>query len=390
MNPLMSAEQAVLGAALLDPKQLTHLEWLAADHFYRPVHQALFAALRKLRNDGHPALSAAGPLPLTWVTDAVEEAGQHVRGLTAAYAHTLIQACPRTEHAPVYGRMVLEGAIHRTVAQHAIRLHQAARADAVQGEVEGALRTADVLTGVLTDLARRWGTDPRPVPPTAGPSAATHIPPPAQSGQVAEDERFLLAVLGEQPGAMGEVVAWLRPGDFADPTHGQLYQCLGALHHRGEPIDRITLLWEAQRRGLLADGTVSSEQLTAICEGMVPGSADWFGQRVMRSSVTRTAAASARAIRTLAQDEALGPGRLINHALHELGPLDEIRARWATANSSPPPKTTGSAPSAAEPPPDRVKAARARSTPRPGASPPARASHLPTLSTARPPSRGHP
>lgn len=171
MNPLMSAEQAVLGAALLDPEQLTHLEWLAADHFYRPVHQALFAALRKLRNDGHPALSAAGPLPLSWVTDAVEEAGQHVRGLTAAYAHTLIQACPRTEHAPVYGRMVLEGAIHRTVAKHAIRLHQAARADAVQGEVEGALRTAGVLTGVLTDLARRWGTDPRPVPPTAGPSA---------------------------------------------------------------------------------------------------------------------------------------------------------------------------------------------------------------------------
>ncbi|SCE01205.1 DnaB-like helicase N terminal domain-containing protein, partial [Streptomyces sp. BpilaLS-43] len=365
MNPLMSAEQAVLGAALLDPEQLTHLEWLAADHFYRPVHQALFAALRKLRNDGHPALSADGPLPLSWVTDAVEEAGQHVRGLTAAYAHTLIQACPRTEHAPVYGRMVLEGAIHRTVAQHAIRLHQAARADAVQGEVEGALRTADVLTGVLTNLARRWGTDPRPVPPTAGPSAATHIPPPAQSGQVAEDERFLLAVLAEQPGAMGEVVAWLRPGDFADPTHGQLYRCLGALHHRGEPIDRITLLWEAQRRGLLADGTVSSEQLTAICEGMVPGSADWFGQRVMRSSVTRTAAASARAIRTLAQDEVLGPGRLINHALHELGPLDEVRARWATANSSPPPKTTASAPSAAEPPPDRVKAARARSTPRP-------------------------
>lgn len=189
---------------------------------------------------------------------------------------------------------------------------------------------------------------------------------------------------------MGEVVAWLRPGDFADPTHGQLYRCLGALHHRGEPIDRITLLWEAQRRGLLADGTVSSEQLTAVCEGMVPGSADWFGQRVMRSSVTRTAAASARAIRTLAQDEVLGPGRLINHALHELGPLDEVRARWATANSSPAPKTTASAPSAAEPPPDRVKAARARSTPRPGAAPSAPASHLPTLSTARPPSRGHP
>ncbi|RPK83277.1 Replicative DNA helicase [Streptomyces sp. ADI97-07] len=386
----MSAEQAVLGAVLLDPEQLTHLEWLAPDHFYRPVHQALFGALRKLRSDGHPALSADGPLPLSWVTDAVDEASLHVRGLTAVYAHTLIQVCPRTEHAPMYGRMVLEGAIHRTVAQHAIRLHQVARADAIQGEVEGALRTADVLTGVLTDLARRWGTDPRPVPPTAGPSGAADIPPPAQTGQVAEDERFLLAVLTEQPRAMDEVVAWLRPGDFADPTHGQLYRCLGALHHRAEPIDRITLLWEAQRRGLLADGTLSSEQLTAVCEGMVPGSADWFGQRVMRSSVTRTAAASARAIRTLAQDEVLGPGRLINHALHALGPLDEVRARWAAANSSPAPEATASTPPAGEPPPARVKAARARSTPHPGVSLPAPASRLPTPSATRPPSRRHP
>lgn len=123
---------------------------------------------------------------------------------------------------------------------------------------------------------------------------------------------------------------------------------------------------------------------------MVPGSADWFGQRVMRSSLTRTAAASAQAIRTLAQDEVLGPGRLINHALHALGPLDEVRARWATANSSLAPKPPASTAPAGEPPPARVKAARARSTPHPGASPPAPASRLPTPSATRPPSRGHP
>ncbi|GAA2273237.1 DnaB-like helicase N-terminal domain-containing protein [Streptomyces roseiscleroticus] len=390
MNPLMSAEQAVLGAVLLAPDQLSHLDWLAPDHFHRPIHRALFGALRKLRSDGHPALSAHGPLPLSWVTDAVDEASLNVRGLTVAYAHSLIQACPHTEHAPVYGRMVLEGAIHRTVAQHAIRLHQAARADAVQGKVEGALRTADVLTGVLTDLARRWGTEPRPVAPTAAATATTAVPPPVQSDLVIEDERFLLAVLTEQPGAMDEVVAWLRPGDFTDPAHGQLYRCLGALHHRGEPIDRITLLWEAQRRGLLADGTLSSERLTAVCEGMVPGTADWFGRRVMRSSLTRTAATSARAIRALAEDEVLGPGRLINHALHALGPLDEVRARWATANGSSPPKPTAPTPSAGGPPPARVQAARARSTPRPAASPPAAVSPVPASTATRPPSRGHP
>ena len=139
MNPLLRAEQAVLGSVLLDPGQLAHLDWLAPDHFDRPVHRSLFAALRKLRSDDHPALSADGPVPLSWVTEAVDEAGRHVRGLTAVYAHTLISACPRPAHAPVYGRMVLEGAIHRSVTAHAIRLHQAARADALQGEVETSL-----------------------------------------------------------------------------------------------------------------------------------------------------------------------------------------------------------------------------------------------------------
>ncbi|MEU6405518.1 DnaB-like helicase N-terminal domain-containing protein [Streptomyces sp. NPDC046985] len=388
MTPLLRAEQAVLGSVLLDPDQLSHLGWLAPDHFYRPIHRALFAALRKLRDDGHPAL-AEESVPLSWVTDAVNEAGHHVRGLTAMYAHSLISACPRPAHAPVYGRMVLEGAIHRSITEHAIRLHQAARADALQGEVEGALHYADVLTGVLSDLAQRWGTEPRPVAPTAPPATAPAVPPPVRADQVAEDERFLLALLAEQPRAMDEVAGWLRPGDFADPAHGQLYRCLGALHHRGEPIDRVTLLWEAQRRGLLADGTLSSDQLVAICDGVGPGSAEWLGELVMRSSVTRTAATSARTIRALAENEALAPGRLINHALHALGALHEVRARWQAANGSPSPSPGAPARSPTGPPPAQVHAALARSAPRPASPSSARPGTAPSPAAVRPPSRGH-
>ncbi|MGW3715625.1 DnaB-like helicase N-terminal domain-containing protein [Streptomyces sp. NPDC005133] len=389
MNPLLGAEQAVLGSVLLDPGQLAHLDWLAPEHFYRPVHQALFAALRKLRTDGHPALATVDSVPLSWVTDAVDEAGLHVRGLTAAYAHTLVSACPRPRHAPLYGRMVLEGAIHRSVTEHAIRLHQAARADALQGEVEGALHYADVLTGVLGDLARRWGTEPRPVVPATPPATAPVAPPPARADQVAEDERFLLAVLVDRPKAMEKVVGWLRPGDFADPAHGQLYRCVGALHHRGEPIDRITVLWEAQRRGLLADGTLSAEQVTKICDGVGPGSADWLGEQVMRSSVTRTAAASARAIRALAENETLTPGRLIGHVLHTLGPLNDVRTRWRAANGHPVPTQPIPTPPTKEVPTARVHAALARSTPRPAAQPPELPGPAPKPSATRAPSHIH-
>jgi replicative DNA helicase len=388
MNPLLGAEQAVLGSVLLDPERLSHLDWLAPDHFYRPVHQALFAALRKLRSDGHPALASEKAVPLSWVTDAVDEASRHVRGLTASYAHTLVASCPRPAHAPVYGRMVLEGAIHRSVTEHAVRLHQAARADALQGEVEGVLHYADVLTGVLSDLAGRWGSEPRPVAPATPPATAPVAPAPVRADQVAEDERFLLAVLTDRPRALDEVVGWLRPVDFADAAHGQLYRCLGALHHRGEPIDRITVLWEAQRRGLLADGTLSGEQLTAICDGVGPGSAEWLGEQVMRSSVTRTAASSARVIRALAENETLAPGRLINHALHALGPLDDVRARWQSANGRQVASPTV-APSADGPPTSRVHAALARSTPRPVRAPPEWRGSVPAPASVRSQSRGH-
>lgn len=185
---------------------------------------------------------------------------------------------------------------------------------------------------------------------------------------------------------MDEVVGWLRPGDFADPAHGQLYRCLGALHHRGEPIDRITVLWEAQRRSLLADGTLTTEQLTAICDGVGPGSAEWLGEQIMRSSVTRTAATSARTIRALAENETLAPGRLINHALHTLAPLNDVRTRWQTARDAPGP-TPAPAPPTDNSPPARVHAVLARSTPQPPAQPPQHPGALPAAPAARTSSR---
>ncbi|WP_328912461.1 MULTISPECIES: DnaB-like helicase N-terminal domain-containing protein [unclassified Streptomyces] len=378
MKPLLAAEQAVLGAVLLDPGRLDQLDWLDPEHFYRPSHQALFTALRKLRTAGHPARTATGTVPLSWVNDAVAEAARHSPGMTVVYAHTLVSACPRPEHAPVYGRMVLEGAIHRTVTEHAVRLHQTARADAVRGEVGTTLHHADVLAAVLEDLARRWGTEPRPAGPA--PLLAPASPAPAEAEMVADEERLLLAALTERPSGMDEVVGWLRPQDFTGPAHRQLYRCLSALHHRGEPIDRLTLLWEAQRRGLLADGTVTGEQITAICDGVGPGSAQWLGEQVTRSALLRTAAATARTIRDLAATDALAPGQLINQALAALGVLDGVRQRRTTGTHPPGPPPVYGEP-AAGPPPAQVRAARARSTP------PASAPGAPATPSAVPPVR---
>ncbi|MGV9312074.1 DnaB-like helicase N-terminal domain-containing protein [Streptomyces sp. NPDC003691] len=363
MNPLHRAEQAVLGAVFLDPGQLERLSpWLRPEHLYRPAHQALYASALALRERGHPgSTAAAGSVPVSWVADAVTEAGTRTRGVTASYAHQLVAACPRPEHAVVYGRMVLEGAIHRTVAEHAVRLHQAARADTVRGGAEETLLRADALATVLADLARRWGTDPRPVPPPAQPEPAPRATAVAD-GDLLADEEFLLACLAARPDQLDAVVGWLRPGDFADPGHQQLYRALGALHHRGEPVDQLTVLWEVQRRGALTSGSLDTERVLTVCDPLaVAGSAEHFGEQVIGAAPVRTAAESARQIRALAEDAALPAGRLIGHALHALGPLDAVRRRWHTARTSPVPEK---APGPARSAPGRAEAARARSRPR--------------------------
>ncbi|MGW1281750.1 DnaB-like helicase N-terminal domain-containing protein [Streptomyces tsukubensis] len=385
MNPLHRAEQAVLGAVFLDPGQLERLSpWLRPEHFYRPAHQALYGAALALRDRGHPgSTAAAGAVPVSWVADAVAEAGTRTRGVTASYAHQLVAACPRPEHAVVYGRMVLEGAIHRTVAEHAVRLHQAARADAVRGGTEETLLRADALAGALADLASRWGTDPRPVPPTTAPEPAPRATAVAD-GDVYADEKFLLACLAARPDQLGTVVGWLRPSDFADPGHQQLFWALGALHHRGEPVDQLTVLWEVQRRGALTHSSLDAERVLTVCDPLaVAGSAEHFGEQVVAAALVRTAAESAQRIRALAEDAAVPAGRLIGHALHALGPLDEVRQRWHTARTGPAPDKP-SPPAPGRSSSGRVEAARARSRPRRTAAPTPSAASLPAVPARTP------
>ncbi|KIZ14958.1 DnaB-like helicase N-terminal domain-containing protein [Streptomyces natalensis] len=364
MTPLVQAEQAVLGAVFLAPGQLDQLSpWLRPEHFSRPAHTAIYAAMLKLRSDDHPASKAqdAGSVPMSWMTDTVAEASKHTRGLTASYAHSLVAACPRPEHAAIYGRMVLEGAIHRSVAQHATRLHQAASADAIRGGAEETVHHAHALSDVLADLARRWGGEPRPVaPPASVPLPPAHQQPVDE--QLLADEEFLLGCLSARPQKLDEIVGWLYPGDFADAGHQQIYRSLGALHHRGEPIDQLTVLWETQRRGALADRTLDAGRVLRICDPSVfAGSAEYVGEQVVRASLVRTAAASARQVRALADDESLAPGQLIGYALHALGPLEEVRRRWRIATGTQAEPRRAADQTAAAPPAARSEAARSRS-----------------------------
>ena len=217
----------------------------------------------------------------------------------------------------------------------------------------------------MSDLARRWGSEQRPVAPAGAPAGVPVAPPPTRVDQVADDDASCWRSWSSAA-EVDTVVGWLRPGDFADPAHGQIYRCLGSLHHRGEPIDRITVLWEAQRRGLLNDGTLTTEQLSEICDGVGPEAPSGWASRFCVDHHAHGSGVRSHHPRAGAE-RVSAPGRLISHALHALGPLDEVRARWRAVKN---PEPLATAPTTPESSTARIQAALARSAPRPAARPP--------------------
>ncbi|MBF9071796.1 DnaB-like helicase N-terminal domain-containing protein [Streptacidiphilus fuscans] len=338
-DPVVLAEQALLGALLLDPHQTGQVhQWLAARHFYRDAHRALYQALVDQYRAGHPAL---GHQPskqdaLAWLTDATAEAQRAARGITPSYPHTLAAACPRSDHAAVYGRMVVEAALQRTVAEHATRMLESARAALHSGgETRTLLTHLDILTDVLDQLARLTGTPGTSQP--CGPAAADPLPSPAdgvadQLGQdVLAEEELLVASLLQTPQVIGEMAVWLRPADFADTALGAVFAVLVGLHRRGDAIDPVTLLWEARRRGLLADQVVTAERILRLAPG--PGDPLFGGEIVARRALARTAAGAARQVRDLTVT--LPPNRLVPRALALLAPVQQARQRWQQATAPP-------------------------------------------------------
>ncbi|MFF2657375.1 DnaB-like helicase N-terminal domain-containing protein [Kitasatospora sp. NPDC058032] len=350
VNAQMEAEQAVLGAILLAPRQLRLLSaWLRPAHFYRPAHAALYEALLAQQEAGHRALASdRAEDQLAWVTQATAATTAASPGFTAAYGHTLIAACPVPAHAASYGRMVLETAVRREVHERAHRLHAAART----GDIDATLHLTRDLRAAISRLVDAWGSvdeRPRPAP---GP-----WPLELAERTVEETRRYEQALLGALtavPGELAEITTWLHPADFLDPGHRAVYQALAALGRRGDAIDPLTVLWEVQHRGALAGGDITADAVRALTRTGFTGDPGYWAEKVLRARALRSATGSAGAVRLLSLDASVPAARLLGFALHTLRETGAVHKRWRTV-------TGGAEPEAGEPEPERRRgAARAR------------------------------
>ncbi|MFJ7779296.1 DnaB-like helicase N-terminal domain-containing protein [Streptomyces yangpuensis] len=318
------AEQALLGALLLVPERLKTIGPLEPEHFANTVHSALFAAMRTVSPPA-PEVHRTSPV---WPNQLLDAAQPQARALTASYLHTLISSCPTDAHAPAYAQMVRSGYARRVLRRHAGLLAQAARAPGPD-PARTVLTRADQLAVYLDELATAFPSHPGSIPRTPAAPTAT-----VQTSAVAGDEeRMLLAAATAHPEDLPRM-RWLHESDLTTPMHAALFACLTGLARRGAPVDPITVLWEAQQRGLLHDGFGPAEVLDAVSHPA--GAPEHWGQKILQRALLRQAEDVATRIETLTADEATTVHQLATGSRRALATLSFVRARWhhAIGNTS--------------------------------------------------------
>lgn len=297
----------MLGAVLSDPAGQQHvLDLVAAADMSRPWHGQVLAAMQRLRGRG----AAPGPLEVYRELRNDPDLPPAIAGNGVLLAD-LMEAAPRTAHAAAYAAMVIEGGIRQRMLLAGARLAQVAES----GDPEEALHQAGLARRELGECRARWlalpdpvrrelpapGSERRPAgfapagraawqgterprgdkPTGIGPAAGgqavvlasdqadTPAPAATQPGGQAHQracgparrygatalaaEVRALRDLAAAPSRLAEVRGWLGPGHFAEPGHGALYAVMQDMNTAGKPVDPVTVVWEAARRGVQAD-----------------------------------------------------------------------------------------------------------------------------------------
>ncbi|MGY1495749.1 DnaB-like helicase N-terminal domain-containing protein [Streptomyces sp. QTS52] len=342
-KPVHYAEQALLGALLLEPPRLADTGTLVAGHFDNHSHASLFTAIRALP----PPDPADHAKNTAWLNQVLELARPNAPGLSAPYLHALIQFCPTPKHVAAYTRMIRADHARRTLRLHAERLARIATDTAGPDPATTTLAQADALGRVLDDLAGQFAPHPGSLPRTPQPADVVR-----QAGEEdLNEERLLLATATAHPEEVQQM-RWLMAEDFVVPLHAALWQSVTALVHRGDMVDPVTVLGEAQHRGLITDSLTPRELMALV--STPAGSPEYWGERILQRALLTRARTVAERITTYTDDPANTPHQLITGSRRALATLTAVRTRWHHATSpaptASPARTKATAPPRAGPP----------------------------------------
>src|SRR5262249_10877610 len=157
------------------------------------------------------------------------------------------------------------------------------------------LSLADDIGRVLDALAEQFAPHPGSLPRTI---LSEDIPHEAGEEDL-DEERLLLATATAYP-AEGKQMRWLTEADFLLPLHAALWQSITALVHRGDMVDPVTVLGEAQHRGLLTNALPPKDLMALV--STPAGSPEYWGERILQRALLARAHAVAQRIQAFTDD----------------------------------------------------------------------------------------
>jgi replicative DNA helicase len=98
---------------------------------------------------------------------------------------------------------------------------------------------------------------------------------------------------------------WLTAEDLTLPLHAELWQSVAVLVHRGDMVDPVTVLGEAQHRRLITDSLIPKDLMALVSTPV--GSPEYWGERILQRSLLARADAVATRIVVYTDDPANTP-----------------------------------------------------------------------------------
>lgn len=230
-------ESALLGALLFDLRALADVSFLDTTDFATSHHRELFQAIRDV------AATDAMATGFDLAEKVADRLGRH--RVNIAELHGIALSDPEPSTIACYGRLVMEAAMDRELADHATRIATEA----------GPERGVDPRADHLAQLAESIQLHGQSIETTAayvGFAADESAMTEWTSDETALVQDRILADLIQHPELIGEVSTWLEPEIFSRGRR-EIYETFVALDQYGEPVDEVTVTWTLSRRAALAE-----------------------------------------------------------------------------------------------------------------------------------------
>lgn len=322
------AEEALLGAAMLNPALLSTLRWIPPGAMSTPDNAALWQIMH--RTDWSQVPNSEIPNTLVKAIAELPEIGLR-QCLTSSRLAGLVRHCPTGQYPGLYGGMVLEAAVHRAVEQAGAALVLSA-AEAEVDEADVTLEHgAETTARRLAALQAAWAAAPETVRNLLDTPPAEDITVAPRGERARTDlyaEATTVASLLTEPGQLPEVTGWLRPEDFSDPQMRAVYQAMETLADRHAPVDPLTVAWTAQHQ---PGPQISAQVMRELEDGGSHGIAAFHGEQVLATAALDRMHATGYELRNVARSPVLATTALLDRSTTAIEPLTADRERMHRA-----------------------------------------------------------